>query len=205
MISVVMPSYLGSYKNAAKDRDKKIIRAIESVLSQSYEDWELIVIADGCEKTVEIVKPYFYEYLPHIRLIEIPKQKLWSGKVRNTGISMAHGEIICYLDTDDLIGSNHLQIINDNFGDNDWVFFNDLIWDGKEFVENHCNMNIKGQCGTSNISHRKTLGAYWHDASYLHDFSFIQSLIGLSHNYSVIPCGEYEIRHRPGLPFKYDL
>lgn len=199
-----MPSFLGQYKNAAKDRDKKIIRAIESVLSQSYEDYELIVIADGCLKTVELVKPYFYEFLPHIRLIEIPKQKLWSGKVRNTGISLAHGEIICYLDIDDVIGSNHLQIINDNFGDNDWVFFNDLIWDGKEFVENHCDPHVKGGCGTSNIAVRKSLGAYWYNDTYLHDHAYIQSLFALSSKFAVIPCGQYQIMHRPGLPFKYD-
>jgi glycosyltransferase involved in cell wall biosynthesis len=96
----------------------------------------LVIVSDGCKKTLEIVKPYFYEYLPKIRLIEIPKQKNWSGKVRNAGIFKAEGEIICYLDVDDVLGENHLQIINDNIKNYDWVFFNDLIWDGKEFVEN---------------------------------------------------------------------
>ena len=46
MISVIMPSYLGAYKNAAKDRDRKIVRAINSVVRQTYKDWELIIIAD---------------------------------------------------------------------------------------------------------------------------------------------------------------
>ena len=56
MISIIMPSYLGAYKKAAKDRDRKIVRAINSVVKQTYKDWELIVIADGCNKTVDIVQ-----------------------------------------------------------------------------------------------------------------------------------------------------
>ena len=47
MISVVMASYLGEYKSAAKNRDIKIRRAVESVLSQTV-PVELVVVADGC-------------------------------------------------------------------------------------------------------------------------------------------------------------
>ena len=71
--SIIMPSYLGEYKRAAKDRDTKIVRAIESVLKQSHEDWELIIISDGCEKTVEIVKPFFYKHLPRCQRVLVTK------------------------------------------------------------------------------------------------------------------------------------
>jgi glycosyltransferase involved in cell wall biosynthesis len=53
--SCIIPSFLGPYRTAAKDRDKKIVRAISSILNQSFTDFEVVVIADGCEKTVEIV------------------------------------------------------------------------------------------------------------------------------------------------------
>jgi glycosyltransferase involved in cell wall biosynthesis len=203
--SIIMASYLSPYKNSAKNPEQKIVRAIESVLKQSYTDWELIVVADGCQKTVETVKPFFYEYLPKIRLIEIPKQKLWSGAVRNTGIFKAQGEIIIYLDADDIWGVNHLQIVNDNFGDSDWVFFNDLKWNGKDFVENHCNPHTKGMCGTSNVAVKRSLGVYWTDNSYLHDYIYIKSLLKESINYRVIPCGEYHIMHVPNGKNAYDL
>lgn len=185
--------------------EQKIVRAIESVLGQTFTDWELIVVSDGCDKTVEIVKPIFYEYIPKIRLIQIPKQKTWSGAVRNAGIFKADGEIITYLDTDDKLGANHLQIINDNFGDADWVFFNDTKWNGKGFVENKCNMNVAGQCGTSNFAHKRSLGVYWNDDTYLHDLRMIQSLKRASSNYKVIPCGEYQVCHVPFGKNKLDI
>lgn len=202
-----MPSFLGKYSNSANNREQKIIRAINSVLEQSFEDWELIIISDGCEKTNRIVEPLVYEHLPKIRLLNIPKQKLWSGAVRNAGIFKAEGEIICYLDTDDILGSDHLKIINDNFGNSDWVFFNDIKWDKLKnaFRENHCNMTVKGQCGTSNVAHRRDMEAYWQDSSYLHDFFFIHSLINKSKNFKVIPCGQYHIMHIPVGKEKYDL
>jgi len=203
--SIILPCTLIPYKNCAKNLPEKLHRAIKSVIAQSFEDWELIVVSDGCDKTMELVTPYVYDNLLKIRLIKIPKQKIWSGSVRNAGIFKAEGEIITYLDADDKFGINHLQIINDNFGDADWVFHNDLIWNGKEFVENHCNMQVKGQCGTSNISFKRSLGVYWNDDTYLHDWHFIKQLQALSNNYKIIPYAEYKICHRPGMPKKFDV
>ena len=197
--SVVMPSYLGTYHNAASNRETKIIRAIESVLHQTYQNFELIIVADGCEKTIEICKPYFYEFMPKIRLIQIEKQKIWSGRVRNAGISVAEGEIITYLDIDDIFGENHLQIINDNIGSYDWVYYNHLMYNMKQkkFMPYHTNIDIKGMCGTSSVSHKRSLGALWVNNSYLHDFSFINTLKGLSKNYGRIPQTEYKVCHAP--------
>jgi len=127
-----MPSTLSNYHGAASNREEKIVRAIESVLKQTFQDFELIVVSDGCDKTIEIVEPYFYEYMPKIRLLKIPKQPTWSGKVRNAGISRAEGEIITFIDSDDYVGENHLQIINDNFGEMDWVYADHFIYAPKQ-------------------------------------------------------------------------
>lgn len=99
--SVIIPSFLGEYRTAAKDRDRKIVRAINSVLTQSFEDFEVVVIADGCEKTIEIMKQISD---PRIANYSIPKSKLWSGEPRNKGIEEAKGEYIVYLDIDDWFG-----------------------------------------------------------------------------------------------------
>ena len=198
-----MPSFLGFYKNAARDRDKKIKRAIASVIMQSHEDWELIVVADGCEKTSAILEPYVYDYLPKIRLIQVPKQQNWSGAVRNAGIFKADGEIICYLDIDDYFGSNHLQLLNKNFGDNDWVFFNDWNYDlvKNDWFENKVSIEV-GKCGTSNIAHRRSLNAYWRSNNYLHDWVMIRTLQGLSDKYKHIEKCEYMVCH---IPNRYDI
>lgn len=197
--SIICPSYLGNYPNAAKDRDNKIVRMIESVMSQIFQDFELIIIADGCTRTIEICEPYFYEYLPKIRLIEIEKQKTWSGAVRNTGISLAKGEWIVYADIDDMWGENHLQIIKDNVAEYDWVYFDHLTYDKKtkDFITFKTNIDVFGQCGTCSIAHKRSLGAYWNDSSYAHDFKFINTLKTLSSNYGRIPQTEYKICHVP--------
>jgi glycosyltransferase involved in cell wall biosynthesis len=210
MISVIMPSYLGEYKYAAADRDKKLVRAINSVLYQSYADWELMVVADGCPKTVEIVKGFND---PRIRGLMIDKKPLFSGTPRNTGIYYAKGEIMVYLDIDDMFGENHLKKIVNSFGDSDWVWFDDRSFNvnkqRKGFIENPnfedfhihgVNVHVRGKCGTSNIAHKKFPGAYWRaEGTYYHDWVFINILKGISKNYKKIEPCEYLICHVPHL------
>ena len=197
--SVIMPSFLGNYHGAASNRETKIIRAIESVLHQTFQDFELIVVSDGCDKTIELVEPYFYEYMPKIRLLKIPKQPTWSGKVRNAGISRAEGEIITYCDSDDYLGENHLKIINDNFGEMDWVYGDHFMYSMKhqKFDNYHTNIDVTGMCGTSSISHKRSLGAYWVSNNYYHDKVFIDTLKKISKNYGRIPQTEYMVCHAP--------
>jgi glycosyltransferase involved in cell wall biosynthesis len=192
--SIIMPAHLGFYKGCATNREAKFDRAIQSVLGQTFQDFELIIISDGCAKTVELAKPYFFEYLPKIRILEIPKQPIWSGAVRNAGISKAHGEIITYLDSDDLLGANHLQIINDNFGDADWVFYDDI--NGKTLIPNKTKLE-PGFCGTSTVSHKRSLGVLWNNNSYAHDMVLIRELANASKKYKKIITPEYYTCHIP--------
>jgi len=195
MISVVMPSYLGAYRTAAKDRDKKIVRAIQSVIAQTYKDWELIVVADGCEKTVKIVQGI---QDGRIRIFQIEKQPMWSGAVRNTGIHYANGEYICYLDIDDAFAPDHLEGLAKNIDGKDWYWFDDYVWNGEEFRHVKRNINTIGNCGTSNLLHKKI--AWWNiKDNYAHDWNFINNLKASSRNYSYIKdAGKYLVCHVPG-------
>lgn len=202
MISVILPSYLGSYKNAAKDRDIKLKVAIESVVNQTYKEWELIIIADGCEKTVEIAQNYISD--DRIKLFLIPKQTMFSGMVRNTGLSKAVGETICYLDSDDYFGKNHLQFIANNISDNKWIFFNDITFQKKQLLPRECTLYL-GKCGTSNIAHRKDLPVTWdikNNYGY-DDWGFIRKL--LMYKYKNVGCGEYFVSHIPIGKAAYDI
>jgi glycosyltransferase involved in cell wall biosynthesis len=199
MFSIVMPSYLGPYKDAAKNRDKKIIRAVKSVLNQTFKDWELLIISDGCEQTVDIIKKNFTD--KRIRLFKIKKQVLWGGTARNVGIEKATHEWIIYLDIDDLFGANHLQIVADNLK-GDWVWYNDYVWniEYNKFLEVHENIDVKGKCGTSTICHKRELKARWNKGqTYLHDWVFIRSLKNTSKDYHKIPTPEYLVCHIPKL------
>ena len=181
MISVVMPSYLGDYPNAASNREQKLPRAIESFLAQ--EIGELIVVADGCLKTAEIACKY------PVKLISIDKQPHFSGAPRNIGIDNAKYDYITYLDNDDLYGPNHLNCIVDNF-DTDWLYWNDHV-DGKIRP-----VWLKfGHIGTSAIAHKKSLGCKWGEG-YGHDWQFIQQLSNFP---SKRIASNYHVMHIPGV------
>ena len=196
--SVIIASYLGEYRTAAKNRDKKIIRAVNSVLNQTYQDFEIIVTADGCEKTVQIMKKITD---PRVTTIKIPKSKLWSGEPRMTGIDNASGEFIIYLDIDDIYGENHLKNIADQVGSHDWVWFDDIRFNPKlnQWYENPCDISQISRHGTSNICHKRVLPivAKWDHVGYAHDYYFI---LQLKHNvnYVKIQGGEYYVCHIPG-------
>lgn len=186
-----MPSFLGAYRNAATSREQKIVRAINSVKAQTYKQWELIIVADGCRKTFEMIEP-----TDKISVYLINKQKTYSGQVRNFGIAKAEYENILYLDTDDVWGETHLENIANQKQDCDWYFFDDMVGtkDGR-FYRRICDPDKKFQNGTSNICHKKDLPVMWKDG-YLHDYLFIQDLKRFG-RMARINGGEYHTCHIP--------
>lgn len=88
------------------DRPQLVRRAINSVLAQTYEQPEIIVVEDGSATNV---KQWLKEkQLSHIRYICHESNKGLAA-ARNTGLSMANGEYIAYLDDDDEWKSNRLE------------------------------------------------------------------------------------------------
>jgi glycosyltransferase involved in cell wall biosynthesis len=181
MISVVMPSYLGDYPRAASNREQKLPRAIESVLEQKI--GELIVVADGCQKTVEIASKY------PVKTVLIDKQPCFSGTPRNIGIQNAKYDYIAYLDNDDVFGKGHLKAITDNV-DTDWLYWDDYV-DGQL---RPVSIEIS-RIGTSAIAHKKELNCKWGDG-YGHDWEFIQQL---KHYPSKRIVANYQVMHIPGV------
>ncbi len=96
LISVVIPVYNG---------EKTIRETIESVLNQTYRDFELIVINDGSQDaTVEIVESI---QDPRIKLLSYPNAG--QAESRNRGVSHAVGKFIAFLDADDLWTPDKLE------------------------------------------------------------------------------------------------
>lgn len=89
-ISVVIPAY-----NSAE----YICEAIESVLSQKYREQEIIVVNDGSPDTVQFERNIriYLEDITYIR-----QRNAGAGAARNTGIEHARGELIAFLDADDV-------------------------------------------------------------------------------------------------------
>jgi glycosyltransferase involved in cell wall biosynthesis len=193
-ISVIMPSYLGDYEGAAKNRGMKFMRAVNSFLIQKHASKELIIISDGCQETINIYNFAFKKH-DNIKLVCLKKQPLFSGAVRQAGIQEATGRIVTYLDSDDMIDVNHLSIIvnNFNFREFDWVYYNDY-WLKNEFIKLEHNVEPKYQVmGTSSISHKRKIKLKWQNG-FGHDWLTIRKyLLKLPHKKIQTP--EYYICH----------
>ena len=102
-VSVIIPTY---------NRPDLIGPAIQSVLDQTYKDFELIVVDDGVEERAEKVVKSFYD--ERIRYIQ-NEMSCGGGAARNTGIKKAKGEFIAFLDDDDQWVPEKLEIQMEEF------------------------------------------------------------------------------------------
>lgn len=102
--SVIIPTY---------NRAQLISRAIESVLSQTYEDFELIVVDDGSQdNTKEII-----EKIEDERLVYLYKNNGGQNSALNVGIKASKGEIISFLDSDDIWLPSKLEKVLQKFNE----------------------------------------------------------------------------------------
>lgn len=176
-VSVIMASYLLPYPGSASNRDNKFIRAVNSFKKQTYDNKELIIVSDGCPLTVDLYNRFFSTD-SNIKLIQIPKQLLYSGEMRNAALKIVDGDIISYLDTDDILGANHLKIIVEQFDleKYDWVFYNDYMVLDSTFKKLHLRIVEPrwASIGTSSISHKNKKEINWSNSGgYGHDFLFV--------------------------------
>lgn len=102
------PYPLVSIITAAYNCEKTISETIESVLSQTYPNWEMLIVND-CSKdnTASVVESYASKD-GRIKLINLPKNS-GAAKARNTAIENAQGRFLAILDSDDLWKSDKLQ------------------------------------------------------------------------------------------------
>lgn len=101
MISIVVPAY-----NAAG----VIEGCIDSVLRQTYPDFELLIIDDGSiDETAEIVAAKAAEDT-RIRLIR--QKNAGVSSARNAGMAAASGELLCFIDSDDTVSANYLEVLH---------------------------------------------------------------------------------------------
>jgi len=132
LVSVIIPVYNCS---------KYILSAIDSVLEQTYKNYELIVVDDGStDNTADVVLKY------KDKIKYILQDNGGVSKARNTGINNANGSYIAFLDADDVWEKNKLEIqmnLFELFGDVDLIFCSFLhtkdgkIVTGKTFQETY--------------------------------------------------------------------
>jgi len=98
LVSIIMPTY---------NRAGYILETLHSICGQTYTHWELLVLDDGSEdNTEEVVKSVKDSRIAYHRF---PKTNI-VGRLKNTGIEMAKGTLIAFMDSDDLWLEDKLEL-----------------------------------------------------------------------------------------------
>ena len=97
-VSVIIPVY---------NAQEGIKQCIDSLLNQSFTDFEIILINDGStDNSLEVIKKYAADN-DFIRVID--KENEGVAKTRNKGIQLANGKYIVFIDNDDFVDSDYLE------------------------------------------------------------------------------------------------
>lgn len=95
--TIIIPTY---------NRADLIIRTLKSVLDQSFQDFEVIIVDNkSTDNTVEVLEPYLKE---NVRLF-VQEKNFERARSRNKGIEVAKGKFVSLLDSDDILYHDCLQ------------------------------------------------------------------------------------------------
>lgn len=98
LVSVILPTY---------NRSQYIREAVQSVLEQTFKDFELIIIDDGStDNTIETVKAF----LKDKRIRYVKQENAGAAAARNRGLSMSTGNYIAFIDSDDIWEKDKINI-----------------------------------------------------------------------------------------------
>jgi glycosyltransferase involved in cell wall biosynthesis len=146
--SIVIPTY---------NRAHLIEKTLHSILNQTFQDFEVLIIDDGStDNTSEVLAPY----------LSVKVQYYWQNNAernaaRNKGTQLAKGKYINWFDSDDIALPNHLDIfhqfiISNNYPKAVHSLFDEIDTDGNQ-VKNYINLPdslnsilYKGNCISSN-------------------------------------------------------
>ena len=96
-VSIIMPTF---------NRAAYIMESVESVLQQTYQNWELIIVDDGSEDDTETIVSQITD--ARVQFIKAGKTGL-GIKLKNIGIERSAGELIAFIDSDDMWAPEKLE------------------------------------------------------------------------------------------------
>lgn len=148
MISVVVP--LHNYRHF-------VIETIESIISQSISDWEIIIVDDAStDNPLEVIRPYLNDKIHYIRL----DRNKGYGNAKNVGIQSSKGELIVVLDSDDMLTPDSLECRADYLNKHPeiaWIHARAYEFAG---VKPPYNFRVKSRRATKNLKQMLKTGNF---------------------------------------------
>lgn len=99
-VSIIIPCY---------NVEKYIRQCLDSVIAQTYTNWEVICVDDGSSDFTSIIITEYVDRDSRIKLLEQKNQ--YAGVARNNGLSIAKGEYIVFIDGDDFLRKDMLELL----------------------------------------------------------------------------------------------
>lgn len=101
-VSIIVPVY---------NAEEYIVETIRHVVAQTYTDWELLLVVDGCgDRSAQVIGEYKEaEGESRLRLL-VQEENQGAAKARNRGLQEARGRYIAYVDADDLWMPEKLEL-----------------------------------------------------------------------------------------------
>lgn len=160
---------------------KSLINSINSLINQTNPNWNCIVVFDGIDK-IEFTDE-------RITSIAIPKMggrsmvHGMSGLVRNEGLKLCKSEWIGFLDDDDTLDSNYVEVLMKKYKDYDFVIWRMIDMNGNIIPRNHSL--IFGNVGISISFKNKFENLFFDRNRDGEDFDFIKKLLEKTNNYTI--------------------
>jgi glycosyltransferase involved in cell wall biosynthesis len=181
MISIIIPTY---------NRAHFIANAIQSIIHQTYQEWELIIVNDGStDNTEDVVNPY----LKDKRIRYFKKENTGAAHSRNVGVLLAKHKWISFLDSDDEAKPNWLLTISSFMYDENVA----MICNGCEYLDENKVIIKKSLPESSpifrNVKFKMTNGGSFtvRKSLFLQIKGYVDTLQSNQHtelSYRLIPC-----------------
>ncbi|MGL4865849.1 MAG: glycosyltransferase family 2 protein [Cetobacterium sp.] len=142
LVSVIMPAY---------NAERFIKESIESVISQSYKNWELLIINDFSNDLTQLIIKDYCKKDKRVKLLEQEENK-GVVKARNRGIKESKGKYIAFLDSDDLWENDKLEIQIKYMQDNE-VY---MTYTGYSYISENGDF-IKEICVPKSLNYKQAL------------------------------------------------
>ena len=178
LFSLIIPVY---------NRPNEIDELLESLTHQTYTNFEVVIIEDGSQQPCEaIVEKYSSKFSTHYYF----KENAGQGFARNYGFEKAKGDYFIVFDSDCLIPSNYLEIVDKVIEKNNWDAFGGPDKEHKSFslIQKAISYSMTSPFTTGGIRGNKKHAGTFHPRSF--NMGISKEVYAKTHGYKITRMGE---------------